>query len=116
MLQFKQIDHINFTVRDLDKSSKFYRDIFGFKVFEDEVRKGSRYQILGISGKGMVCLYENKEKSFQQSEFKESRFNHIRFNIQFYPNIVKDLEKQSVKVSYYDGNEIELSKSFAGGL
>jgi catechol 2,3-dioxygenase-like lactoylglutathione lyase family enzyme len=135
MLQFNNIDHINFTVKDLKRSSDFYQSIFGFKIFEDKMRNGSQYQILGLSGKGMVCLYENKNKTFQESGFKESRINHVGFNIEFYPEIVEDLEKNNVNVRYYDGeaiiqypnsrsiyiadpdgNEIELSDVFGGGL
>jgi catechol 2,3-dioxygenase-like lactoylglutathione lyase family enzyme len=106
MLQFNNIDHINFTVKDLKRSSDFYQSIFGFKIFEDKMRNGSQYQILGLSGKRMVCLYENKGKSFIKREFKESNINHVGFNIEFYPDIVKDLEEKNVKVRYYDGEAI----------
>ena len=135
MLEFKSIDHINFTVKDLKQSSKFYQDVFGFKVFEDEYRNGSQYKILGISGKAMVCLYEKKTKDFEQVQFKESRFNHVGFNINFVDGIVEKLESLGVDVRYYDGeaiiqypnsrsiyisdpdgNEIELSSVTAGGL
>ena len=135
MLQFNHIDHLNFTVQDLNKSSQFYQEIFDFQVFEDSTYNDSRYQILGLSGKGMLCLYENKVKNSDKKENQESSFNHVGFNIQFYNGIVEDLESKKVKVRYYngeaiiqypksrsiyisdpDGNEIELSEVFAGGL
>jgi catechol-2,3-dioxygenase len=135
MLQFNHIDHLNFTVQDLDKSSQFYQEIFGFKVFEASTHNESPYQILGLSGRGMLCLYENKVKGFSEEANQGSRLNHVGFNIQFYDGIVEDLESKNVKVRYYDGeaiiqypksksiyisdpdgNEIELSELFGGGL
>lgn len=135
MIKFNQIDHINFTVKDLDISSKFYKEVFGFEVFEEETRNGSRYQIVGKSQKAMICLYEAKDENIKRVDFGESRFNHIGFNVEFGDDIIKDLKSKDVEIVYFDGeaiidypdsksvyirdpdgNEIELSNNLTGGL
>lgn len=135
MIKFNQIDHINFTVKNLDKSSKFYKDVFGFTVFEENTRNGSRYQIIGKSQKAMICLYEATDENFKRVEFGRSRFNHVGFNVEFKDDIIKDLKNKNVEIVYFDGeaiidypnsksvyirdpdgNEIELSNNLTGGL
>lgn len=130
MLEFNQIDHLNLTVKNLDKSVNFYKKVFNFDVHEEGNFNGTPFKIIGISQKAMLCLYENKNL-----ENKKSNINHIGFNIDFYENIVEDLENLNVKLEYYngkaiiqypmsrsiyihdpDGNEIELSSKLAGGL
>ncbi len=134
MLKFNQIDHINITVNNLEKSVDFYSRVFGFKIYEDSTYNKTPYKIIGKSGAAMLCLYQNK-KSPIDSEKQKSSINHIGFNIDFYDEIVKDLERMEVKINYIngsaiieypesksiyisdpDGNEIELTEQIAGGL
>lgn len=135
MLKFNQIDHINFTVSNIKRSSDFYKEIFGFKVFEEDHKNGRHYQILGESQKAMVCIYENQDKEVERKNFGESRFNHVGFNVEFTDTILEDLKSKNVDIVYFDGkaiidypdsrsiyikdpdgNEIELSDTLTGGL
>lgn len=130
MFEFKGIDHINMTVKNLSKSVEYYNKLFGFQVFEEGDFRGTHYKIIGLSNKAMLCLYENKEL-----EKENNNISHFGFNIQFTNNIVEKLEGAGANVRYYngkaiiqypesksiyvkdpDGNEIELTEVFAGGL
>ena len=132
MFNFNGIDHMNMKVRNLEESLGFYNKVFNFKVKEEGFSKmsGSRYSIIGISDKAMLCLYEDPK-----IENAKSHVGHIGFNIDFKENMIKYLEKSNIKVNYYhksgiseypesksiyiedpNGYEIELSSNFGGGL
>tara|TARA_Y100000385_G_C12722168_1_gene479141 strand:- start:170 stop:562 length:393 start_codon:yes stop_codon:yes gene_type:complete len=130
MFKFNGIDHLNITVKNLDKSVDYYQRIFGFEVLEAEDYNGTPYKIIGTSQKGMLCMYEDKDL-----EVKNNNIGHYGFNIEFTENIVEKLEEAKADVRYYngqaiiqypnsksiyvhdpDGNQIELSENFAGGL
>ena len=130
MFKFNGIDHLNITVKNLDKSLDYYKRIFGFEVMESGDYNGTPYKIIGISNKGMLCMYENKDLVI-----KNNNIGHFGFNIEFTEDIVEMLEKENADVRYYngdaiiqypksksiyihdpDGNQIELSEVFAGGL
>ena len=130
MFDFKGIDHINMTVKDLDKSVDYYSRLFGFKTVEQGDYNGTPYKIIGLTNKAMLCIYENKDL-----DVKNNNIGHFGFHIKFTEDIVKKLEEQNANVRYYngqaviqypnsksiyindpDGNQIELSEQFAGGL
>lgn len=130
MFNFNGIDHLNITVKNLDKSVDYYQRIFGFKIMEEGQYNGTPYKIIGISNKAMLCMYEKKDLKVENNNI-----GHFGFNIQFTKNIVEQLEAQDADVRYYngeatiqypksksiyihdpDGNQIELSEVFAGGL
>ena len=131
MLKANGIDHLNIYVNNLKESIDFYQKIFGFKIYEKGhgFANNYPYAIIGESQVLMLALYENKAAS------DEMRLNHIGINIDNFDDALKVIEKNSVEVSLYgdkkvieypnsksiyikdpDGNEIELSSKFAGGL
>jgi catechol 2,3-dioxygenase-like lactoylglutathione lyase family enzyme len=54
------IDQTNFTVRNMEKSNAFYRDVIGMKVIWDSVKAGGQFKgpeagkVTGCSWKGMI--------------------------------------------------------------
>lgn len=59
-MTIKHLDHLNFTVTDLDASLDWYQRAFGFEPVEDGVQNGQRWAIVR-SGESMLCLYEAPE-------------------------------------------------------
>lgn len=103
MFNFYGIDHLNITVKNLEKSVDYYQRLFGFEVFESGDYRGTPFKIIGLSNKAMLCMYENPKL-----EVQNNNIGHFGFNIEFTDDIVEKLEA--------NGNEIELSEKFAGGL
>ncbi len=54
----RHLDHINLTVRDLERSLIFYRDLFGFEVEEQGTREDGVPWAIVRSAAAMLCLYE----------------------------------------------------------
>ncbi len=122
MISINKVDHINLSVKNLDRSIKFYSDIFGFKLRERAIRNGSDYAIIGLSNKLFLCLYE--------SNFNKSNMNHFGIHIEnfrealqllkengielLYGGLVQYPQSQSIYISDPSGNEIELSNKFGG--
>ena len=133
MLNFRAYDHINLTVNYLQESVSFYQKAFGFEVKEEGVSSGFGldYKILGLSHRGFICLYQAKEKIPEKS-----RINHIGIHVDNLAEALPLLKEQNIEIVPYgneeglvtypssnsvyirdpDGNEIELSDNFGGGL
>ena len=132
MINIYTVDHLNFGVRDLDQSIKFYKDVFGFEVKEKGFSSsfGNPYAIVGISNKLFLAMYENEEF------IEDSRVNHFGINVVDFDAALEVIKLKGIKVNKYntangvikypnsrsiyiedpDGNEIELSSHFGGGL
>ncbi len=131
MLNANGIDHLNMYVNNLEESISFYQKVFGFKVYEKGrgFSAAYPYAIIGKSKVLMLALYENHEAG------SEKRLNHIGINITNFEEALEVIKDNSVEISIYgdkeiieypnsksiyikdpDGNEIELSSNFAGGL
>ena len=131
MLNFKGYDHININVKNLESSVEFYQKVFGFEVKEQgENGFGKPYKIIGLSNQGFLCLYQNPEK------IEHSRVNHIGVHVDNLHESISQLKSLDIEIVPYgdedglvsypqshslyikdpDGNEIELSDRFGGGL
>ena len=121
-LRAASIDHINLTVKDLEESVAFFRDLFGFEVIKDQPEQDSK-----IIGKGNIkrCLYEDRELEIGAG------INHYGFYIENFDEIVAQCEalgvtmpygtvdwgrSRSVYITDPSGYEIELSEVPGGGL
>lgn len=117
------LDHLNMTVNNLDKTTKFYKDLFGLEEKERGVWNGIPWRIIGKENTIYMAMYEKK------LELKESRFSHIGFNIENFSEFKNQLVSENIdfeeieypkSISLYvkdpDGLEIEVSQKFGGGL
>ena len=129
MLQVGHIDHLNLKVSQLDKSIEFYKKLFDdFQIFEEGVSHGNRYVILGVTNKLYLCLYE----SLSNNKGNEQVLNHMGIHVvnfeelkklvknkeieALYGGVIDYPQSQTIYVKDPDGNEIEFSSSFGGGL
>ena len=121
-LRASAIDHINLTVKDLEESVAFFRDLFGFEVKEDQ--PGYNSKIIGNSAI-KLCLYEDRALEIGAG------INHYGFCIENFDEIVAQCEALGVSMPYGvvdwgqsrsvyiidpSGYEIELSEVKGAGL
>lgn len=132
MIAIKGVDHLNMSVKNLEKSVDFYQGLFKNSEIKEEgvSGNGNPYLILGIDQKLYLCLYQNPEGSVCETKF--APVNHIGIHLENFDEAVKDLLKanykllyggiveypssKSVYISDPDGNELEFSSHFGGGL
>lgn len=123
-----KIDHINMSVSNLDKSVKFYQDLFHLPLKEVGIsqKSGMPYKIIGEQDKFFLCLYQNK------IDPGNGRYGHIGVNIENFQQMHERIKELGIQIEYGgiveyensnsiyilgpDGEEVELSSTFGGGL
>jgi len=126
-LKAKTIDHVNMKVKDLNASVKFYKNLFGFdiKQEENENKIDVPSKIIG-NDSIKLCLYEVPDMN------PEGGIVHFGFNIENFDEIISKCEEFEVKILYGgivnwgksksvyivdpSGYELELSEISGGGL
>ena len=119
------IDHLNFKVIDLQKTTDFYKDLFGFEIVKEQPEEDS--YIIG-NEKVKLCLYENKN----MQKYVKKGFAHFGLHISNFDDVLKKCEEMDIKIYYGgplewenstsvyiqdpNGYEIELTRTFGGGL
>jgi catechol 2,3-dioxygenase-like lactoylglutathione lyase family enzyme len=122
MLKVNSIDHINFFVKNLDESVRFYCDLFGFTVKQKGSATHGPYKIIGRDNVHL-CMYQKPDLEIGEG------VNHFGFNIDNFDEIAEACKKMNVPHYLYDweksrsiyiedpnGYEIELSEIQGGGL
>ena len=127
-LKATAIDHINMKVKSLEKSVKFYKDLFGFEVkvennFPNKLNVPSK--IIG-NDSILLCLYEVPDMSpeggithfgFHVRNFEEIADKCKEFGVEIlYGGLVTFDDSKSFYIADIDGYVIELSEIFGGGL
>ena len=126
-LKASAIDHVNMKVKDLEKSRKFYKDLFGFETRQEENpnKLNIPSKIIG-NDTIKLCMYEDSEM------LPEGGIAHFGFNIINFDEIISNCEKHNVEILYGgyvqfeksrsvyirdpNGYEIELTEINGGGL
>src|SRR5690625_7748225 len=91
-LFIKGINHMTFSVSNLDKSTKFYQDVFDAKLLV----KGRSTAYFDLNG---MWLALNLEKDIPRKEIRKS-YTHIAFSIEEaeFDNIYNKLGKRGVNI------------------
>jgi len=124
-LKITGIDHINLTVKNLDESCKFWKNLFGFETLEEILKENGR--IIGNKN-AILALYENPNFG----KYKKAGFNHLSFHIENfdeveqkcldlghkiqYGGVLKWKYSRSIYINDPNGYEIELAEVWGGGL
>ncbi len=126
-LKATSIDHVNMKVKDLEKSVKFYKNLFGFEIKQEENanKLDAPSKIIG-NNSIKLCLYEVPDMS------PEGGIAHFGFNIANFNEIIEKCKELGVEVLYGgivdweksksvyivdpSGYEIELGEISGGGL
>ncbi len=143
MIPIQAIDHINLSVRDVTRSAAFYQSVFGLELREDRRDAARPYVIVGRPDVGYLALHQQAgpivedERRVPGGAIRRDRINHWGFVVEDFDALPGALEQAGVEVLYRDngaggivhyprsrslyvadpdGNEIELTSSFGGGL
>ena len=129
MLAINGVDHINMNVSNLKDSVTFYEKLFKNAEVKEAGSNGfgRPYAILGLDGKLFLCLYENDISGKDAGPLNHigihvQNFNHTVSSLKdeghklLYGGIVEYPQSQSIYIADPDGNEIEFSSHFGGGL
>ncbi|EGG42568.1 glyoxalase/bleomycin resistance protein/dioxygenase [Candidatus Nitrosarchaeum limnium SFB1] len=117
------MDHVNMTVKNLDESVEFYKNLFGFEVKKEQPEDKSK--IIG-NNHIKLCLYEDPlmkpRGGIAHFGFHVENFNDIldickSLGVKiFYDGPVQFEKSRSVYISDPSGYDIELSEIIGGGL
>jgi catechol 2,3-dioxygenase-like lactoylglutathione lyase family enzyme len=125
------IDHVNLSVRDLDKSIDFYSRLLGIDIKERGESRGVRWCILGESDRFYVCFFEVPNGAPYRPQ--DIHVNHVGFvvddidetvrrihalglRLAFNDELVNWPRSRSAYVKDPDGIDIEFTDRFGGGL
>jgi lactoylglutathione lyase len=127
VLKARIIDHVNMKVKDLDASVKFYKNLFGFviKQEENENKIDVPSKIIG-NDSIKLCLYEVPDMT------PEGGIVHFGFNVENFDEIISKCNELGVEILYGgvvnweksksvyiidpSGYELELGEIVGGGL
>ncbi len=143
MIDIEAIDHISLSVSDLARSVAFYRELFGLDIKEDRRDAERPWVIVGKAGVGYLALHQRTapgredERRRANGQLRQGRINHWGFVVGDFDALAGRLAAAGVEVLYRgngddgviryprsrslyvadpDGNEIELTSRFGGGL
>lgn len=110
-----QTDHVGLNVRDLDRSSAFYRQVLGFDLVAESREDARRYVLLGTEGKTVLTLWERASERFDR---ERSGLHHLAFQV---PSIedVHEAERRLHElgaVFAYDGIVPHAEGADSGGI
>ncbi len=126
-LDATSIDHVNMKVKNLNESVKFYTNLFGFEIKQEENPNKAEVPSKIIGNNSIkLCLYEVPEMS------PEGGIAHFGFHIANFDEVIAMCQDMGVKILYGgevdweksksvyivdpSGYEIELSQLVGGGL
>ena len=100
MLNVKQLDHLNLTVKNVDESKMWYHNLFDFNEVESGIRGGVRWSILR-SGDAMLCMYEHPElPNPDESDGQSHKIYHFGLRITARKEFEERVSKYKVPLEY----------------
>ncbi|NLG03549.1 MAG: hypothetical protein GX567_06950 [Clostridia bacterium] len=117
-MEFKGVTHIGMTVKNIDKSIEFYRDILGLKVFggpTEFVIDEADGLGMGVDGaESRICMVDlGNGQAIEMMEFKAPPYgwneslppnalshHHITLKVDDIHNAVNELKEKGVEVVY----------------
>ncbi len=121
MRKMTKMDHIGLYVSDLERSVKFYGDLFGFPVHRRLEMGETKIAFLDI-GEGLLELVYKPESPGRPAE---GRWAHVAYHVEDYDGIVSKLEGKGIpldkralgdgsRIAFFkdpDGHDVEISES-----
>jgi len=94
-LDATSIDHVNMKVKNLDESVKFYTNLFGFEIKQEENPNKAEVPSKIIGNNSIkLCLYEVPEMS------PEGGIAHFGFHIANFDEVISKCQDMGVKILY----------------
>jgi len=86
-----QTGHIGLNVSDLDRSKKFYQEVFGFTAVGESREEGRRFVFLGQEDKLVLTLWQQAEGRFEKGH---PGLHHLSFQV----SAIQEVQKASQKL------------------
>ncbi|HIF45494.1 MAG TPA: hypothetical protein EYQ73_01690, partial [Candidatus Poseidoniales archaeon] len=107
--EVSMLDHVNFTVKDLDASFEFYHKVFGFEPMERDDSNSPRWGIMK-SNDAIICMTERPNCEFIDRHEAVKRglqyMAHVGMRIHDRESWEATIIDQDIKVNY--GGEIKM--------
>lgn len=110
-----QTGHIGLNVSDIERSSKFYRDVFGLDILGESRQDGRRYAFLGKGQNVVFTLWQQSEGRFSA---KIPGLHHISFQVESVER-VRETEARLKKLNVcflYEGIVPHAEHAGSGGV
>ena len=78
-MKVRNMDHLNLTVRDLEKSIAWYGEIFGFEVVERGQRPSGPWAIIR-AGEALLCIYQGSDRKAPSRFLKDGEQRHVIYH------------------------------------
>lgn len=85
-----QPGHVSLNVTDLERSKKFYQEVFGFKILMESQEKGRHFAFLGDGPMPVLTLFEQSRGHFDKNQ---PGLHHLAFQAENIEEIRKAQEK-----------------------
>jgi catechol 2,3-dioxygenase-like lactoylglutathione lyase family enzyme len=110
-----QTGHVGLNVSDIDRSKRFYQDVFGFEVIRESQQDDRRFAFLGDGSKLLLTLWQQSSGRFEKAR---PGLHHLSFQVDSIDE-VKEAEARlrSLKVPLiYDGIVPHAEGAQSGGI
>jgi lactoylglutathione lyase len=110
-----QTGHVGLNVSDLDRSKKFYQEVFGFEVMGESQEDGRRFVFLSESQKLVLTLWQQGEGRFDK---QRPGLHHLSFQVATIEDVKKaehSLRRLQVPL-IYDGIVPHAEGTESGGI
>ncbi len=77
-IQTVQTGHVGLNVSDLNRSKRFYQEVFGFQVVGESQQENRRFAFLGDGQKLVLTLWEQSEGRFEKHR---PGLHHLAFQV-----------------------------------
>lgn len=113
-MRVQQLDHINFSVQDLDASLDWYTRVFDFVTVERGLSDGIPFAIQR-SGEALLCMYEHPELEFVDRHERARRGLHGVSHFSFRITDREEWELRATRegVEFHYGGAVERPHSLA---
>jgi len=97
------LDHVNFSVNNLEESIEWYSRVFSYKVVERGTQDGQLWGIMR-SGEALLCMYENPELKlldrFDSAKLGVHYVSHVGVRISDRGAWESVIERENLEIQY----------------
>lgn len=110
-----QTGHVGLNVTDLERSKKFYQDVFGFRVFRESNKPHRKYAFLGNGGTLVLTLWQQSHGQFRK---EQPGLHHLSFQVDSLEDVQEfESRLRSLDVKFlYDGVVPHSEGASSGGV